>query len=37
VEQYAATIATWYGVGSADLPAVFPNLDRFDPSNLGFV
>jgi uncharacterized protein (DUF1501 family) len=37
VDQYAATIATWYGVGSADLPAVFPNLDRFDPANLGFV
>ena len=37
VDQYAATLASWYGVGSSDLPAVFPNLTRFGPANLGFV
>jgi uncharacterized protein (DUF1501 family) len=37
VDQYAATLASWYGLGSADMPAVFPNLDRFDSSALGFV
>ena len=37
VEQYAATLATWYGLSSADLPAVFPLIDRFATSNLGFL
>ena len=29
VDQYGAALATWYGVSVVDLPAVFPNLDRF--------
>ena len=37
VDQYAATLASWYGLGSADMPAVFPNLGRFAVPNLGFV
>jgi uncharacterized protein (DUF1501 family) len=37
VDQYGATLATWYGVDSVDLPAVFPNLSRFSTPNLGFV
>jgi len=37
VEQYAATLATWYGLSTADLPAVFPLLDRFPSANLGFL
>ena len=37
VEQYAATLATWYGLSSADLLAVFPLIDRFATSNLGFL
>jgi uncharacterized protein (DUF1501 family) len=37
VEQYAATLATWYGLSSADLSAVFPLIDRFATSNLGFL
>jgi uncharacterized protein (DUF1501 family) len=37
VEQYAATLATWYGLSSSDLPAVFPLISRFPSSNLGFV
>jgi uncharacterized protein (DUF1501 family) len=37
VDQYGATLASWYGVSGADLSAVFPNLARFGTSNLGFV
>jgi uncharacterized protein (DUF1501 family) len=37
VDQYGATLASWYGVPNADLPAVFPNLHRFATPNLGFV
>jgi uncharacterized protein (DUF1501 family) len=37
VDQYAATLASWFGVGSGDLATVFPNLGRFASSNLGFV
>ena len=29
VEQYAATLATWYGLSTADLTAVFPLIGRF--------
>ena len=37
VEQYAATLASWYGVAAADLPMVFPNIGRFGTSDLGFM
>lgn len=37
VEQYAATLATWYGVSTADLSAVFPLIGRFPSANLGFM
>jgi len=37
VDQYAATLATWLGVGASDLATIFPNLGRFSTSNLGFV
>jgi uncharacterized protein (DUF1501 family) len=37
VEQYAATLATWYGLSTADLPAVFPLIGRFPTANLGFI
>ena len=37
VEQYAATLATWYGLSSADLSAVFPLIGRFPSANLGFM
>ena len=36
VDQYAATLATWYGLPSSDLAAVFPNLGHFDTADLGF-
>ncbi len=37
VEQYAATLATWYGLPASDLPAVFPLIGRFSTPNLGFM
>ena len=37
VEQYAATLALWYGLSSADLSAVFPLISRFATPNLGFM
>jgi uncharacterized protein (DUF1501 family) len=37
VDQYGATLASWFGVTAADLPAVFPNIGRFGQTNLGFV
>ena len=38
VEQYAATLAQWLGVTSpTDLATIFPNLQHFSSSNLGFV
>jgi uncharacterized protein (DUF1501 family) len=37
IEQYAATLATWYGLAPSDLLTVFPNLNKFPVQNLGFV
>jgi uncharacterized protein (DUF1501 family) len=37
VEQYAATLASWYGVSASDLSIVFPNIGRFSTSDLGFI
>jgi uncharacterized protein (DUF1501 family) len=37
VDQYAATMATWFGVANSDLPSIFPNLENFSTSNLGFM
>lgn len=37
VEQYAATLATWYGLSSSDLSIVFPLIGRFSTANLGFM
>ena len=37
VEQYAGTLATWYGLSPVDLPAVFPLIGRFATPNLGFL
>jgi len=36
VDQYSATLASWFGLGAADLGAVFPNLKNFTTSDLGF-
>jgi uncharacterized protein (DUF1501 family) len=37
LDQYAATLATWFGVGATNLPAIFPNLVNFSTSNTGFM
>jgi uncharacterized protein (DUF1501 family) len=37
LDQYAATLATWFGVSAVNLPAIFPNLANFPTSNLGFM
>lgn len=37
VDEYAATLAKWFGVSASDMPTVFPNLYRFNSSDLGFM
>jgi uncharacterized protein (DUF1501 family) len=37
LDQYAATLATWFGVSAANLSSIFPNLANFSASNLGFM
>jgi len=37
VDEYAATLATWFGVSAANIPVVLPNVGRFGTSNLGFM
>lgn len=37
IDQYAATLAKWFGVPDADIPAVVPNIARFPTRDLGFM
>ncbi len=37
VDEYNATLATWFGVSQTNLPIVLPNLGRFARQNLGFI
>jgi hypothetical protein len=38
VEQYAATLARWYGLPEADMQTVFPNYNNFlGNTDLGFM
>ena len=37
VDQYSATLASWFGVSASNLPVVLPNVGRFAASNLGFM
>jgi uncharacterized protein (DUF1501 family) len=47
VDQYASTLATWFGVPAADMPKILPNVGNFldkttpsgivYPANLGFM
>jgi len=37
IDQYFATLATWFGVDNSNLATVFPNIGRFATPNLGFV
>ena len=37
LDQYAATLAAWFGVAPADLPSIFPNLANFRSPTLGIL
>jgi len=37
VDEFAATLATWFGVSPTDLSTVLPNIGRFAKPNLGFL
>jgi uncharacterized protein (DUF1501 family) len=37
VDQFAATLATWFGADATALAAVLPNLSAFSPATLGFI
>jgi uncharacterized protein (DUF1501 family) len=37
VDQYAATLAQWFGVSLADANVIFPLLNRFPTTDLGFL
>ena len=37
VDQFAATLATWFGADATALATVLPNLAAFSPSTLGFI
>ena len=39
VDQYASTLASWFGVGAGDMTTVLPNMGNYNSStwNLGFV
>ncbi len=37
LDQYAATLAAWFGVSASDIADIFPALSRFDVPNLRFL
>ena len=37
VDQFGATLATWFGVPDSDLATVVPNIGNFTKRNMGFV
>jgi uncharacterized protein (DUF1501 family) len=37
VDQYVATLASWFGVATGDLAKAVPNINSFATKNLGFV
>lgn len=37
VEQYAATMGSWFGLNASELSVTLPNLANFNSSNLGFM
>jgi uncharacterized protein (DUF1501 family) len=37
IAQYGATLANWFGVDSASMAGVFPNIGQYGTQNLGFL
>src|SRR4051794_23476226 len=37
IDQYGATVASWFGVADTDMNVVFPNLPNFTVKKLGFL
>ena len=37
VDQYAATMASWFGVSATDMATVLPSIGNYSTRNLGFV
>jgi uncharacterized protein (DUF1501 family) len=37
VDQYAATLARWFGVSDTEMPTILPNIGRFATADLGFM
>lgn len=37
VDQYAGTLASWFGLSATQVETIFPNLKNFSSRNLGFV
>jgi uncharacterized protein (DUF1501 family) len=37
VDQYAGTMASWFGLSATQVETIFPNLRNFSARNLGFV
>jgi len=37
IDQYGATLASWYGLSGSQLGTVFANLSQFSSANLGFM
>jgi uncharacterized protein (DUF1501 family) len=37
IDQYGATLCSWFGIPGSALATVFPNLGNFPTSNLGFL
>ena len=37
VDEYVATLSRWFGVSSANMPIIAPNIGRFSKPNLGFL
>ncbi len=37
IDQYGATLCSWFGIPSTALPTVFPNLANFPTQNIGFL
>ncbi len=37
VDEYSATLATWFGISASNLSVVLPNIGRFAKPNLGFM